>query len=95
MQELNLEGDVTLVCQDWGGLIGLRLVAASVRGKACLRRRPAAIRSLPTPVNIEGKTAAQRGGPPAVPACGGPVGAGRRAGAARCSEAGRAQPVCG
>ena len=26
MQELNLEGDVTLVCQDWGGLVGLSMV---------------------------------------------------------------------
>jgi haloalkane dehalogenase len=26
MQELNLDSDVTLVCQDWGGLVGLSLV---------------------------------------------------------------------
>jgi haloalkane dehalogenase len=29
MQELNLRGDVTLVCQDWGGLVGLSVVKES------------------------------------------------------------------
>jgi hypothetical protein len=29
MQELNLKRDVTLVCQDWGGLVGLSIVKES------------------------------------------------------------------
>ena len=29
MKELNLDGNVTLVCQDWGGLVGLSVVKES------------------------------------------------------------------